>query len=71
MTGAIRKYMVQNPDKFDPRDYLKPAREAAKSICRQRYVEFGCEGQAGKIRPKVLTDVARDYSSGKLAQTVV
>ena len=71
MTGAIRKYMVQNPDKFDPRDYLKPAREAAKSICRQRYVEFGCEGQAGKIKPRVLTDVARDYSSGKLAQTVV
>jgi fructose-bisphosphate aldolase class II len=44
MTGAIRKYMAENPSKFDPRDYLKPAREAAKQICRQRYVEFGCEG---------------------------
>ena len=31
MTGAIRKYLFENPDKFDPRDYLKPAREAAKA----------------------------------------
>ena len=46
MTAAVRKYMAENPSKFDPRDYLKPAREAAKAICRQRYVEFGCEGQA-------------------------
>ena len=45
MTAAIRKYLFENPDKFDPRDYLKPAREAAKQICRQRYMEFGCEGQ--------------------------
>src|SRR5438309_5552411 len=49
MTGAIRKYMAQNPDKFDPRDYLKPAREAARRVCRERYVQFGCEGQAAKI----------------------
>ena len=34
MTGAIRKYLAENPEKFDPRDYLKPAREAAKGICR-------------------------------------
>ena len=30
MTAAIRKYLAENPDKFDPRDYLKPAREAAR-----------------------------------------
>jgi fructose-bisphosphate aldolase class II len=30
MTGAIRRYLFENPGKFDPRDYLKPAREAAK-----------------------------------------
>ena len=48
MTGAVRKYLAENPEKFDPRDYLKPAREAAKQICRQRYLEFGCEGQAGE-----------------------
>jgi hypothetical protein len=34
MTGAIRRYFAENPAKSDPRDYLKPAREAAKKICR-------------------------------------
>jgi fructose-bisphosphate aldolase class II len=71
MTAAIRKFLAENPSKFDPRDYLKPAREAAKAICRQRYVQFGCEGQAGKIKPVALAEVARQYASGKLAQTVV
>jgi len=71
MTAAIRKYLFENPGKFDPRDYLKPAREAAKSICRQRYQQFGCEGQAAKIKPQSLNSVAQRYASGALAQTVV
>ena len=70
MTGAVRKFLAENPDKFDAREWLKPAREAAKQICRQRYVEFGCEGQASKIKPLPLTDVAHQYASGKLAQLV-
>ena len=45
MTAAIRKYLFENPSKFDPRDYLKPAREAAKQICKARYLAFGCEGR--------------------------
>ena len=44
MTAAIRRFFAENPEKFDPREYLKPAREAARKICRQRYVEFGCAG---------------------------
>ena len=71
MTAAIRRYLAQNPEKFDPRDYLKPAREAAKSICKQRYVEFGCEGQAAKIKPQTLVQVAQRYAKGDLAQTVI
>ncbi|MBE2243977.1 MAG: fructose-bisphosphate aldolase class II [Burkholderiaceae bacterium] len=71
MTGAIRRFFVENPEKFDPRDYLKPAREAAKAICRQRYLEFGCEGQAAKIKPQPLAAVAQRYSRGELAQQVV
>jgi fructose-bisphosphate aldolase class II len=70
MTAATRKYLAENPDKFDPRDFLKPAREAAKQICKQRYVEFGCEGQAPKIKPVALQEVAQRYASGKLAQLV-
>ncbi len=71
MTAAIRKYMAENPGKFDPRDYLKPATAAAKGICKQRYVEFGCEGQAGKIKPMPLSAVAQRYASGALAQQVM
>jgi len=70
MTAAIRQYMAQNPDKFDPRDYLKPAREAARLICKQRYLEFGCEGQASKIKPRTLAVVAAQYASGELAAVV-
>jgi fructose-bisphosphate aldolase class II len=70
MTAAVRKYLFENPDKFDPRDFLKPAREAAKQICKQRYLEFGCEGQAASIKPVTLVEVARRYASGELAQQV-
>jgi fructose-bisphosphate aldolase, class II len=70
MTAAIRKFLVENPEKFDPRDYLKPAREAAKVICKQRYVEFNCQGQAAKIKPQTLVQVSQRYASGELAQTV-
>src|SRR5512139_314220 len=55
MTGAVRKFLAENPDKFDAREWLKPAREAAKAICKQRYLEFGCQGQAAKIKPQSLT----------------
>ena len=71
MTGAIRKYMAENPDKFDPRDYLKPAREAARKIARQRYEQFGCSGQAAKIKPQPLARIAERYARGELAMTVV
>jgi fructose-bisphosphate aldolase class II len=70
MTAAIRKYLFENPSKFDPRDYLKPAREAAKDICRARFSAFGCEGQAGKIKSVPLEKMAERYKSGQLAQLV-
>jgi fructose-bisphosphate aldolase class II len=70
MTAAVRKFMAQNPDKFDPREWLKPAREAAKQICKQRYIEFGCVGQASKIKSRSLQVVAAQYAKGELAQVV-
>jgi fructose-bisphosphate aldolase class II len=70
MTAAVRKFMFQNPDKFDMRDWLKPAREAAKQICKQRYMEFGCEGQGAKIKGHTLFEVAGQYARGELAQVV-
>ena len=70
MTGAVRKFLAENPDKFDAREWLKPAREAAKAICKQRYIEFGCEGQAAKIKGDSLKVVAARYAKGELAQVV-
>ena len=70
MTAACRKFLFENPDKFDAREWLKPAREAAKQLCKQRYLEFGCEGQAPKIKGETLQVVAARYAKGELAQVV-
>ncbi len=70
MTGAVRKFLAENPEKFDAREWLKPAREAAKALCKQRYIEFGCEGQGAKIKGDSLQVVAAKYSKGELAQVV-
>ncbi len=70
MTAAVRQFMAQNPDKFDMRDWLKPAREAAKQLCKQRYIQFGCEGQGSKIKSHSLVDMAGFYARGELTQVV-
>jgi fructose-bisphosphate aldolase class II len=70
MTGAVRKFLAENPDKFDAREWLKPAREAAYKVCKQRYLEFGCEGQADKIKAVPMAEMASRYSRGELAQVV-
>lgn len=70
MTGAIRRFMGENPSKFDPREYLKPAREAAKKICLARYEQFGTAGHASKIKAIPLDEIARRYASGELYQQV-
>ncbi|MEI8212186.1 MAG: class II fructose-bisphosphate aldolase [Planctomycetota bacterium] len=50
ITGAIRKVLFESPEKFDPRDYLKPARTAMKDVCVARMVAFGQAGNASKIK---------------------
>lgn len=52
MTAAIRKVLMESPDKFDPRDYLKPARSAMKKVCVDRMVSFGQAGNGSKIKIK-------------------
>jgi fructose-bisphosphate aldolase class II len=70
MTGAIRRFLFENPTRFDPRDYLKPAREAAKKVCLARYRAFGCEGRASAIKPVPLEKMAERYARGELQQVV-
>jgi fructose-bisphosphate aldolase class II len=50
ITGAIRKVFAENPRAFDPRDYLKPAREAMKAVVMARMIAFGQAGNATKMR---------------------
>jgi fructose-bisphosphate aldolase class II len=50
MTGAIRKVLMESPEKFDPRDYMKPARDAMKKVCIDRMVAFGQAGNASKMK---------------------
>ena len=47
MTGTIRQYMAEHPDKFDPREYLKPARANIKELVRHKLRDvLGCAGKA-------------------------
>ena len=47
MTGTIRKFMAEHPDKFDPREYLKPARAAIKELVSHKIVDvLGCDHKA-------------------------
>jgi fructose-bisphosphate aldolase, class II len=50
ITGAIRKVLFESPEKFDPRDYLKPSRTAMKEVCAARMISFGQAGNASKIK---------------------
>ena len=47
MTASIRQHFTEHPDHFDPRQYLKPARENIKAIVRHKIVDvLGCDGKA-------------------------
>ena len=46
-TASIREHLVEHPDHFDPRQYLKPAREKIKELVRHKIVDvLGCNGKA-------------------------
>lgn len=70
MTAAVRKFLHENPSKFDPREFNKPACEAAKQLCISRYEAFGTAGNASKIKPVELSTMAQKYASGELVQKV-
>ena len=47
MTGTIRQFFAENPAKFDPREYLKPARSAIKEMVKHKLINvLGCDGKA-------------------------
>ncbi|MGC9158753.1 MAG: ketose-bisphosphate aldolase [Terracidiphilus sp.] len=67
MTGAIRKVLWESPEKFDPRDYLKPAREAMQKVVALRMTQFGQAGHASDYQALPIAEIARGYRDGTLS----
>ena len=67
MTGAIRKVFAEKPEEFDPRSYLKPAREAMKKVVALRMTQFGQAGHAGDYKPLSLDEMAARYRQQRAA----
>jgi fructose-bisphosphate aldolase class II len=65
-TGAIRRYLANNPSEFDPRKYLTETITAMKNICVARYESFGTAGNADKIKPLGLEIMYQRYAAGEL-----
>ena len=61
MTGAIRKKLFENLEAFDPRDFLKAAKEAMEEVCKKRMIAFGQAGNASKVPLISLVDMAQRY----------
>src|ERR1700742_4959858 len=66
MAAAFRKVAQQSKREFDPRKFLKPAMDALRDLCRERFEQFGTAGNASRIRPIQLAEMARRYRSGAL-----
>ncbi len=65
-TGAVRRFMAENPSEFDPRKFLKATMVAMSDICTDRYEAFGAAGQASKLTAISLEDMADKYSAGEM-----
>ncbi len=60
-TGAIRRFMAENPSEFDPRKYLAQSVKAMQEIVVDRYEAFGTAGNADKIKPVSLENMVNMY----------
>ncbi|HSX20977.1 MAG TPA: class II fructose-bisphosphate aldolase, partial [Gammaproteobacteria bacterium] len=69
-TGALRKYLAINKKEFDPRKYNAEAMLAMQKICEARYEEFATAGQASKIKPLMIEQMANKYANGELEQKI-
>jgi len=66
MTAQFRKVAQGSKSEFDPRKFLKPAMDAMRDLCRERFEQFGTAGQASKIKVLPLAAMAKRYASGAL-----
>ncbi|MDQ6992330.1 MAG: class II fructose-bisphosphate aldolase [Mariprofundus sp.] len=61
-TGAVRKFLAENPANFDPRKFLKAATAGMQGICKARFEAFGSAGNASKINARSLESMITYYS---------
>ncbi|TDW32837.1 fructose-bisphosphate aldolase [Rhizobium azibense] len=66
MAGQFRKIAAEHPEEFDPRKFLKPAMDALRNLCRDRFERFGTAGNASRIKVIALDEMARRYAAGEL-----
>ncbi len=66
MTAAFRKVGTQARREFDPRKFLKPAMDAMRDLCRDRFEQFGAAGNGSNIKVMPLAEMAKRYRSGGL-----
>ena len=66
MTGAIRKVFAETPEKFDPRDYLAPARDVMQKLVALRMTQFGQAGHGKDYNPLAVSEIAKGYANGTL-----
>lgn len=65
-TGAIRRFLAENPAEFDPRKYLAKSVDAMRDIVIARYQAFGSAGHADKIKVLSLETMYKRYESGEI-----
>ncbi|MBL3571068.1 fructose-bisphosphate aldolase class II [Rhodovulum sp. BSW8] len=66
MTGTFRRIAQENPAEFDPRKFLKPAMAEMTKLCKDRFERFGTAGNASRIKPIPMEDMAKRYADGSL-----
>ncbi|MGV3278222.1 class II fructose-bisphosphate aldolase [Rickettsiales bacterium LUAb2] len=59
--GAVRKVLHDKADTIDHRTVLNEGTNAIYDVCLERYMQFGCEGMASKIKVQTLADFAKNY----------
>ena len=69
-TGAVRRFLAENPAEFDPRKFLARTTDAMRDICIERYEAFNTSGNADKIRVKNLDTMHMLYDAGELTPKV-
>lgn len=69
-TGAVRRFLAKNPKEFDPRKFLAESTKAMMAICKERYEQFNCAGQASKLKPLNLEVMTSRYAKGELTPKV-